>query len=86
MLRHYLAWNVNNNAWWWGEIEFYMDGDHSLNHKWYTRYGGTIFAGPPSILRISKTKQYQRILYGFAGYQVIILMAYRSQQATGMPL
>lgn len=81
----YLAWNVNNNAWWGeGEIKFYMDGDTQ-----YPTINGTgtedYFCGSYNFEN-NKTKQYQEFSTAYAGLHQVIRPdgLYRSQQAFGM--
>lgn len=81
----FIAWNVNNNAWWGeGEIKFYMDGD-----KDYPTINGTgtedYFCGSYNFEN-SKTKQYQEFSTAFAGMHQVIRPngLYLSQQAFGM--
>lgn len=81
----YMAWNVNNNAWWGeGEIKFYMDGDT----KFPTINGtGTedYFCGSYNFEN-QKTKQYQEFTTAYAGLHQVIRPngLYLSQQAFGM--
>ena len=81
----YMAWNVNNNAWWGeGEIKFFLDGDTE-----YPTINGTgtedYFCGSYNFEN-SKTKQYQEFSTAFAGLHQVIRPdgLYRSQQAFGM--
>ena len=81
----YLAWNVNNNAWWGeGEIKFFMDGDTE-----YPTINGTgtedYFCGSYNFEN-QKTKQYQEFSTAYAGLHQVIRPdgLYRSQQAFGM--
>ena len=81
----YMAWNVNNNAWWGeGEIKFFMDGDTE-----YPTINGTgtedYFCGSYNFEN-SKTKQYQEYSTAYAGLHQVIRPdgLYRSQQAFGM--
>jgi len=81
----YMAWNVNNNAWWGeGEIKFFMDGDTQ-----YPTINGTgtedYFCGSYNFEN-SKTKQYQEFSTAYAGLHQVIRPdgLYKSQQAFGM--
>ncbi len=81
----YLAWNVNNNAWWGeGEIKFYMDGDTQ-----YPTINGTgtedYFCGSYNFEN-PHTKQYQEFSTAYAGMHQVIRPngLYLSQQAFGM--
>jgi len=81
----YMAWNVNNNAWWGeGEIKFYMDGDTE-----YPTINGTgtedYFCGSYNFEN-QKTKQYQEFSTAYAGLHQVIRPngLYLSQQAFGM--
>lgn len=81
----YMAWGVNNNAWWGeGEIKFYMDGDTD-----YPTINGTgvedYFCGSYNFEN-QKTKQYQEFSTAYAGLHQVIRPdgLYRSQQAFGM--
>jgi hypothetical protein len=81
----YMAWNVNNNAWWGeGEIKFYMDGDTqypTINGTGAEDYflGSYNFENP-------KTKQYQEFSTPYSGMHQVIRPngLYLSQQAFGM--
>ena len=81
----YVAWSVNNNAWWGeGEIKFYMDGDS----KFPTINGtGTedYFCGSYNFEN-KKTKQYQEFSTPYAGLHQVIRPdgLYLSQQSFGM--
>jgi hypothetical protein len=81
----YMAWNVNNNAWWGeGEVKFYMDGDTK-----FPTINGTgaedYFCGSYNFEN-AKTKQYQEFSTPFAGMHQVIRPngLYLSQQAFGM--
>jgi hypothetical protein len=81
----FIAWNVNNNAWWGeGEIKFFMDGDTE-----YPTINGTgaedYFCGSYNFEN-QKTKQYQEFTTAYAGLHQVIRPngLYLSQQAFGM--
>jgi len=81
----FIAWNVNNNAWWGeGEIKFFMDGD-----KEFPTINGTgtedYFCGSYNFEN-SKTRQYQEFSTAFAGMHQVIRPngLYLAQQAFGM--
>ena len=81
----YVAWGVNNNAWWGeGEIKFFMDGDTQ-----YPTINGTgtedYFCGSYNFEN-QKTKQYQEYSTAYAGLHQVIRPngLYLSQQAFGM--
>jgi hypothetical protein len=81
----YMAWNVNNNAWWGeGEIKFFMDGDTQ-----YPTINGTgtedYFCGSYNFEN-QKTKQYQEFSTAYAGLHQVIRPngLYLSQQGFGM--
>ncbi|MBT1704314.1 glycoside hydrolase family 172 protein [Chryseosolibacter indicus] len=81
----FIAWNVNNNAWWGeGEVKFYMDGDSD-----FPTINGTgaedYFCGSYNFEN-QKTKQYQEYSTAYAGLHQVIRPngLYLSQQAFGM--
>lgn len=81
----YVAWNVNNNAWWGeGEVKFYMDGDTE-----YPTIAGTgaedYFCGSYNFEN-RKLKQYEAFSTAYAGLHQVIRPdgLYYSQQAFGM--
>jgi hypothetical protein len=81
----FMAWNVNNNAWWGeGEIKFFMDGDNE-----YPTINGTgtedYFCGSYNFEN-QKTKQYQEFTTPYAGMPQVIRPdgVYQSQQRFGL--
>jgi hypothetical protein len=81
----YIAWNVNNNAWWGeGEIKFYMDGDSD-----FPTINGTgtedYFCGSYNFEN-NKTHQYEPFSTAYAGLHQVIKPdgLYLSQQGFGM--
>ncbi|MGZ3837671.1 MAG: glycoside hydrolase family 172 protein [Flavisolibacter sp.] len=81
----YLAWNVNNNAWWGeGEIKFYLDGDRD-----YPTINGTgtedYFCGSYNFEN-KRTHQYEPFSTAYAGLHQVIKPdgLYLSQMAFGM--
>ena len=81
----YLAWGVNNNAWWGeGEIKFYMDGDTQ-----FPTINGTgtedYFCGSYNFEN-SKLHQYEAFSTAYAGLPQVIRPdgLYRSQQCFGL--
>ncbi len=81
----FIAWNVNNNAWWGeGEIKFYMDGD--TDYPTINGTGTEDYFGGSYNFENQKTKQYQEYSTAYAGLHQVIRPngLYLSQQAFGM--
>ncbi len=81
----YMAWGVNNNAWWGeGEIKFYMDGDAEFPTICGT---GTedYFCGSYNFEN-QKTHQYQEFTTPYAGMPQVIRpdVLYQAQQRFGL--
>ena len=81
----FIAWNVNNNAWWGeGEIKFYMDGD--TEYPTINGTGTEDYFGGSYNFENQKTRQYQEYSTAYAGLHQVIRPngLYLSQQAFGM--